>query len=86
MSTQQALWLLGIGQDFAVGPREIDAPGFGEVLVKIISSALNPLDWMVQESLSFFVKSYPAIIGEEAAGTVEAVGDGVTNFKIGDRM
>ncbi|KAJ8597487.1 medium-chain dehydrogenase/reductase like protein [Rhizopogon salebrosus TDB-379] len=86
MSTQQALWLLGIGQGFAVGPREIDAPGFGEVLVKIISSALNPLDWIVQERPLPFVKSYPAIIGEEAAGTVEAVGDGVTNFKIGDRI
>ncbi|OAX42517.1 GroES-like protein [Rhizopogon vinicolor AM-OR11-026] len=65
MSTQQALWLPGIGQDFVVGPREIDAPGPGELLVNI---------------------SFPAVIGEEAAGTVEAVGDGVTDFKDGDRV
>lgn len=86
MSTQQALWLPGIGQDFVVGSREIDAPGPGELLVKIISSALNPLDWKLQETEFFFVKSFPAVIGEEAAGIVEAVGEGVTDFKNGDRV
>ncbi|KAG1751515.1 chaperonin 10-like protein [Suillus paluster] len=86
MSTQQAVWLPGIGQDFSVGPREIDAPGPGELLVKIISSSLNPLDWKIQETGFFFIKSYPAVIGEEAAGTVEAVGEGVTDFKEGDRV
>lgn len=86
MSTQQALWLPGIGQEFVVGPREIDAPGPGELLVKIISSALNPLDWKLQERPFFFVQSFPAVIGEEAAGIVEAVGEGVTDFKSGDRM
>lgn len=87
MSAQQALWLPGIGQDFVVGTKEIDAPGPGEFLVKIISSGLNPLDWKIQESgFIQFVKSYPAVIGEEAAGIVEAVGEGVTDFKEGDRV
>jgi NADPH:quinone reductase-like Zn-dependent oxidoreductase len=86
MSTQQALWLPGIGQEFVVGIKEIDAPGPGELLVKIISSGLGPLDWKIQESGFIFVKSYPAVIGEEAAGIVEAVGEGVTDFKEGDRV
>jgi NADPH:quinone reductase-like Zn-dependent oxidoreductase len=86
MSTQQALWLPGIGQEFSIGIREIDAPGPGELLVKIISSGLNPLDWKIQESGFIFVKSYPAVIGEEAAGIVESVGEGVTDFKEGDRV
>ncbi|KAG1865875.1 hypothetical protein DFJ58DRAFT_724269 [Suillus subalutaceus] len=41
MSTQCTLWLPGIGEDFVLGPREINAPGPGERLVK----SLNPLDW-----------------------------------------
>jgi NADPH:quinone reductase-like Zn-dependent oxidoreductase len=86
MSTQQALWLPGVGQDFVVGEREIDAPGPGELLVKLISTAVNPLDWKAQETAFFFVESFPAILGEEAAGIVEAVGEGVTNFKNGDRV
>ena len=86
MSTQQALWLPGIGQDFVIGSREIDAPGPGELLVKLISSALNPLDWKLQETAYFFVESFPAVVGEEAAGIVEAVGEGVTDFKNGDRV
>ncbi|KAG1851106.1 hypothetical protein F4604DRAFT_1934118 [Suillus subluteus] len=45
MSTQCTLWLSGIGEDFVLGPREINAPGPGERLVKIVSSGLNPLDW-----------------------------------------
>ncbi|KIK44781.1 hypothetical protein CY34DRAFT_599256 [Suillus luteus UH-Slu-Lm8-n1] len=86
MSTQQALWLPGIGQEFVVGIKEIDAPGSGELRVRIISSGLNPLDWKIQERGFIFVKSYPAVIGEEAAGIVEAVGEGVTDFKEGDRV
>ncbi|KAG1878206.1 hypothetical protein F4604DRAFT_1923763 [Suillus subluteus] len=45
MSTQCTLWLPGIGEDFVLGPREINAPGPGELLVKIVSGGLNPLDW-----------------------------------------
>ncbi|KAG1766944.1 chaperonin 10-like protein [Suillus occidentalis] len=86
MSTQQALWLPGIGQEFVVGFKGIDAPGSGELLVKIISSGLNPLDWKIQESGFIFVNSYPAVIGEEVAGIVEAVGEGVTDLKEGDRV
>ena len=57
MSTQQALWLPGIGQEFVVGPREIDAPGPDELLVKIISSAL---DWKLQKKLIIFYPVLPS--------------------------
>ncbi|KAG2031281.1 hypothetical protein BDR03DRAFT_1003196 [Suillus americanus] len=80
MSTQYAVWLPGVGEDFVVGPREINAPGPCEHPVKIVSSGLNPLDWVIQEEGFTFFMSYLAIIGEEAAGTVETVGDGVADF------
>jgi len=87
MSTQQALWLPGIGQDFVIGPRDIDTPGPGELLIRIVSAALNPIDWKAQEEAFFFIDtSVPVVFGQEGAGTVEAVGEGVTGFRNGDRV
>ncbi|KAG1900611.1 uncharacterized protein F5891DRAFT_1173061 [Suillus fuscotomentosus] len=37
------------------------------------SSSLDPLHWKIQENGFIFVKSYPAVIGEEAAGNMETV-------------
>jgi NADPH:quinone reductase-like Zn-dependent oxidoreductase len=84
MAAQQALWLPGIGKDLIVGPRDERAPGPGELLVKIISTAL---EWMQQEKVFFeSVLSFPAVIGEDGAGTVEAVGEGVADFGNEDRV
>ncbi|MCF0074233.1 zinc-dependent alcohol dehydrogenase family protein [Dyadobacter sp. CY261] len=59
----------------------------GEVLVKISHSGVNPLDLKIVagEALHAQVK-LPAILGIDMAGTVEAVGDGVTRFKPGDEV
>ena len=59
-------------------------PGPGQVLVRIESSGINFIDTYLREG------RYPAALpftpGQEAAGTVEQVGDGVTGFKAGDRV
>ena len=60
-------------------------PGPGEFLVKVESAALAPFDWAVQV-LGIIVEDYPAILGEDIAGTVVEVGEGVTRFKKGDRV
>jgi NADPH:quinone reductase-like Zn-dependent oxidoreductase len=40
---QKALWLKEAKGDFVVGPKAIDKPGSGELLVKVEATALNPV-------------------------------------------
>jgi NADPH2:quinone reductase len=69
---------------------EIDKPevGVGEVLVKIAASSVNNVDTMIREmgqDLPLSPKT-PAVLGMDFAGTVESVGEGVDNFKVGDEV
>ena len=59
-------------------------PGPGEVLVKIAYSGVNFIDTYHRSGL--YKLPLPAVIGSEASGTVEKLGDGVTGFKPGDRV
>ncbi len=68
--------------------REVDKPnaGINEVLVKIIAAAVNPVDAKIRVN-GYWAKSYlPIILGYDAAGIIEEVGDGVTEFKPGDEV
>ena len=57
----------------------------GEVLVRVAVSALNPVDLYVRQGMVGKME-LPAILGIDGAGTVEAVGPGVTGFAPGDRV
>ncbi|KAF9218705.1 GroES-like protein [Gyrodon lividus] len=81
----RALYLMERSGPFEVGHKELPTPGSGEIIVKEISVGLNPVDWKIQAT-GFWVTDYPAILGNEAAGEVEAVGEGVTEFKKGDKV
>lgn len=63
-------------------------PGPGEVLVRIAASSINTVDTMIREmgndlSLS---PELPALLGMDFAGTVEAVGENVSEFVPGDEV
>src|ERR1041384_1288973 len=50
-------------------------PGENQLLVKVRSAAVNPVDWKIREGLGeMFGMKLPIILGCEVAGTVEAVG------------
>jgi zinc-binding alcohol dehydrogenase/oxidoreductase len=59
-------------------------PGPGEVLVRLRASALNHLDIWIRKGLPSVPK--PRILGADGAGVVEALGDGVTGFELGERI
>ncbi|MEV7134396.1 NADP-dependent oxidoreductase [Arthrobacter sp. NPDC093128] len=70
------------------GEEEQPLPGPGEVQVGVRAVAVNPMDWKLVAGYlePYFPLQLPAVPGCEAAGTVTAVGPGVTGFEIGDEV
>ncbi|KAF2019470.1 GroES-like protein [Aaosphaeria arxii CBS 175.79] len=63
-------------------------PGPGQMIIRNSALGINPIDWLKQmlgDGILGYVK-YPIVLGEDIAGTVTAVGEGVTRFKVGDRV
>ncbi|MCK1993757.1 NADP-dependent oxidoreductase [Peribacillus muralis] len=72
--------------------KEIDIqkpiPEEKQVLVKLHATSINPIDWKLREG---FLKTmmpfdFPIILGWDAAGVVDEVGEHVQDFKVGDRV
>jgi NADPH2:quinone reductase len=64
---------------------EVPEPGPGEAVIRQTVAGLNFIDVYFRTGL-YPVPSFPATIGNEGAGVVEAVGDGVTEVAVGDRV
>jgi NADPH2:quinone reductase len=62
----------------------VPTPGAGQALVKVAASGVNFID--VYFRIGLYKAELPFTPGNEAAGTVEAVGEGVTDVKPGDRV
>ncbi len=62
----------------------VDKPSAGQILVRHGAVGLNYID--VYHRTGLYPITYPSGIGMEGAGTVEAVGPGVTDLKPGDRV
>ncbi|GAB7351768.1 hypothetical protein MBLNU459_g2344t1 [Dothideomycetes sp. NU459] len=71
-----------------VRPAPYTVPQKDEIVVRNHAISINPLDWIKQVvgNMMFSWIKYPAIIGCDVAGEVVAVGQGVTRFKVGDRV
>jgi len=61
------------------------AAGQGEALVKIAAAGLNFIDTQFRRGV-YKAPQLPFTPGQEGAGTVSAVGEGVTDVKVGDRV
>ena len=85
MATQKALLLPARAGKWYVGEAPVPTPGPKDVLVKIMATALNPVDWKIQ-ALGYFASEFPFVSGTDAAGIVEAVGSKVTTLAKGDKM
>jgi NADPH2:quinone reductase len=61
----------------------------GQVLVKVAASSINTVDMMIREmgeDLAPLSPALPGVLGMDFAGTVTAVGEGVTQFTEGDEV
>lgn len=63
-------------------------PGPGEVLVRVLTAGVNPLDSMIVRGEVKLIVPYrlPLVMGNELVGVVERTGAGVTRFVVGDRV
>ncbi|GAA4233008.1 quinone oxidoreductase [Actinomadura meridiana] len=67
-----------------IGEPPVPEPGPGEVLIDVAAAGVNFID--VYFRTGAYPRTPPYTPGMEAAGTVAAVGEGVTEFSVGDRV
>jgi NADPH:quinone reductase-like Zn-dependent oxidoreductase len=69
---------------------EVDTPvpGAGEIRIRVVAAALNPLDWKLIDGQFKFMTlgRLPRGVGFDVAGEVDAVGPGVSRFRAGDAV
>ena len=68
-------------------------PGANQILVKVKANSVNPADWHILRGKPFFsrltyglLKPKYKVPGSDFAGIVEAIGENVTDFRVGDRV
>ncbi|ELA6589005.1 zinc-binding dehydrogenase [Vibrio alginolyticus] len=68
---------------------EVEAPTakFGHVVIDVKATSVNPVDTKIRQgSEGTAGMSYPAILHMDVSGVISEVGEGVTNFKVGDEV
>lgn len=64
---------------------EVGKPGHGQVRLRQTACGLNYIDIYMRQGI-YPVAEFPAVLGMEAAGIVEEIGEGVTEVAVGDRV
>jgi len=85
----KAVMLSGAGGTDMLKLMEIPDPaleGPQDVLVRLHAAGLNPVDYKLRRAGGFYPNRLPLILGCDGAGVVEAIGEAVTKFKVGDEV
>jgi len=63
-------------------------PAAGEILVRVMAAGVNPVDWKIREGYlrEMLQHELPLTLGWDVSGVVQAVGQGVTQFRPGDEI
>lgn len=87
MPTMKSALLEAAGSPFRIIDTERPIAGPDQVLVRIEASGVNPLDVKIHAGAAAHARHpYPAILGIDLAGVVEAVGEGVRTVRKGDEV
>ncbi|PSM38882.1 NADPH:quinone reductase [Streptomyces dioscori] len=67
---------------------EVPQPGPGQVRVQVRAVGVNPVDGKIRSGImeAIFPTTLPAVPGGEIAGIIDALGEGVDGFKVGDEV
>lgn len=82
---QKALFVESKQGKLVVAERDIPKPGKHQLLVKVFTAALNPVDYKIQET-GGWVEKFPAVLGVDMAGVVEELGEDVQDYAKGDKV
>jgi NADPH:quinone reductase-like Zn-dependent oxidoreductase len=84
----KAMIIKAFGGSDVFEPQEIPKPqpGANQVLVKVHATSINPVDFKIRQAGSWAGVKPPAIIGYDVSGVIEAVGEEVKDFKVGDEV
>ncbi|MET7459782.1 NADP-dependent oxidoreductase [Nonomuraea sp. NPDC005501] len=84
----RAVTLNSVPETPAVAEIPTPAPEAGEVLVKVAVSSVNGFDLSVAAGhvQQMMEHRFPLVVGKDFAGTVEALGEGVANFTVGQAV
>jgi alcohol dehydrogenase/propanol-preferring alcohol dehydrogenase len=85
MATMRAMQVREAGDDFELVEREVPEPGFGEALVRVHACGVCHSDSFAKEG-GYPGVSHPLVPGHEIAGVLEALGDGVQGWEVGQRV
>ncbi|KAK4549148.1 hypothetical protein LTR36_007605 [Oleoguttula mirabilis] len=81
-----AAWALKAKQrPLVVGNAPYASPPKGHVAIQVLDIAVNPIDWIMQDSDLFALK-YPTVPGLDVAGEVFEIGEDVSDFHVGQRV
>jgi NADPH2:quinone reductase len=70
----------------SLAERPAPQPGPGQIVVQVAAAGVNYMDIYQREGVGGYGRPLPFVTGGEGAGTVTAVGEGVTSPAVGDRV
>ncbi len=76
----------GPAESLIYGEFPTPEPAAGEVRVRVAAASINPIDLYYRGGMVKVPLPLPYIPGCDLAGTIDAVGPGVSRFKVGDRV
>ncbi|MBD1918332.1 MULTISPECIES: zinc-dependent alcohol dehydrogenase family protein [Cyanophyceae] len=85
----KAIVIQQFGNPNVFQPTEVPTPELvqGHLLIRVAATSVNPVDVKIREgAVADIAPVFPAILHGDVAGVVEAVGEGVTHFQIGDEV
>jgi D-arabinose 1-dehydrogenase-like Zn-dependent alcohol dehydrogenase len=85
MATMKAIQVSAPGADFELVDMDIPQPGAGEVRIKVEACGVCHSDVFVKEGI-FPDIEYPRVPGHEVAGRIDALGAGVSQWRVGQRV
>jgi len=89
MTTMRALVARGVGEPADVlrlETRPVPDPGPGQVRLRVHAAPVHPTDLHIVRGRYGFAPEFPAVLGMESVGTIDAVGAGVDSVAVGERV